>query len=89
MNLFFRFSVSLFLLLGMGVSVIACAVFFLAAADPLSAKMADDNDPFGPPPSRISSVAGGLVSALVFGGCAWAACRLCISRPGLPGPSVR
>lgn len=48
---------SLFLLIGLW----GVPVSLLAIADPVGTKMADDNDPFGPPPSR----AGSAVTLLV------------------------
>jgi hypothetical protein len=39
------------LLLGLA----GCAVSLLAIMDPVGAKMADDGDPFGAPPSLVSS----------------------------------
>ena len=41
----------------------------LSVIDPKGAKMADDNDPFGEPPSRLSSVCIGVISlAIGIGG---------------------
>jgi len=44
-----------------GVSLVLLALVvsglaLIAIIDPVSTKMADDNDPFGPPPSRLSSL---------------------------------
>jgi hypothetical protein len=36
------------------ISLLGVLVSLIAIADPVGTKMADDNDPFGPPPSRIS-----------------------------------
>ena len=36
-------------------SLLACALSVVAIIDPVGTKMADDHDPFGPPPSRLSS----------------------------------
>ena len=46
-------------------SLVACGVFLIAIVDPVGTKMADDNDPFGPPPSRLYSVSGLLVSVAI------------------------
>jgi len=37
-------------------SLLACGLSFIAIIDPVGTKMADDNDPFGPPPSRVCSL---------------------------------
>lgn len=39
------------------VGTIGVMVCLVAIVDPVGIKMADDNDPFGNPPSRISSLA--------------------------------
>ena len=49
-----RVIAGLWLLLAGVLGVIVCLV---AIVDPVGTKMADDNDPFGNPPSRISSLA--------------------------------
>jgi hypothetical protein len=46
-------SVGLFLLLG---GLVATAVAMLCIIDPVGCKMADDGDPFGTPPSLLSSL---------------------------------
>lgn len=59
-------------LAGLVLTVFA-AIFFLvsllAIIDPVGTKMADDNDPFGSPPSRLSSVllCGGAVGLFFLG----------------------
>jgi hypothetical protein len=44
-------------------ALVVAGLAIFAIIDPVNAKMADDNDPFGPPPSRLSSLAilGGSV----------------------------
>jgi len=37
------------------ISLLGVLVSLIAIADPVGTKMADDNDPFGPPPSRMGS----------------------------------
>ena len=37
-------------------SLVACGVSLIAIIDPVGTQMADDNDPFGTPPSRRFSV---------------------------------
>ena len=46
-----------------GVLVLCGSV--LSFADPKEAKLADDTDPFGTPPSRLSSLCVGVVSMAV------------------------
>lgn len=46
-------------------SLLACGLFLIAIVDPAGTQMANDNDPFGPPPSRASSAAGLGISALI------------------------
>ena len=46
-------SLGLFLLLG---GLVATAVALLCIIDPIGCKMADDGDPFGTPPSPLSSL---------------------------------
>jgi len=46
-------------------SLVACAVSVIAIVDPVGTQMADDNDPFGPPPSRLFSLSMLGVSAAV------------------------
>lgn len=58
----------------LGVALIALALLLLAAAvysfvDPAGAKMADDNDPFGPS-SRADAV-GPLIVGLASGALGW------------------
>jgi len=36
-------------------SLLACGVYLIAILDPVGSRPADDNDPFGPPPSRLES----------------------------------
>lgn len=36
-------------------SLVACGVSLIAIVDPAGTKMADDNDPSGPPPNRLYS----------------------------------
>jgi len=60
-------------------SLIFCAITLLAVIDPAGAKMADDNDPFGPPPSRLSSLA--LLGAFIGVG---AAGVYLVARPWRP-----
>lgn len=38
------------------VGLLIAGLSILALIDPAGAKMADDNDPFGPPPSRVYDV---------------------------------
>src|SRR4051812_20939696 len=49
------------------VGLLMSAVSVLAIIDPAGAKAADDNDPFGLPPSLLSSVAMLSVFLCVFG----------------------
>ncbi|MFA6563375.1 MAG: hypothetical protein WCV00_15815 [Verrucomicrobiia bacterium] len=46
-------------------SLVACGAYLIAIVDPVGTKMADDNDPFGPPPSRLYSVSGLVISAVI------------------------
>ena len=46
-------------------SLITCGVLLVAIVDPAGTKMADDGDPLGPPPSRLGSASGLLVSAVI------------------------
>jgi hypothetical protein len=46
-------------------SLVACGVSIIAIVDPVGTKMADDNDPYGSPPSRYSSLAILSVSVAV------------------------
>lgn len=39
------------------ISLVFCVVSLFAIIDPVEFKMSDDNDPFGPPPGRTSSLA--------------------------------
>ncbi|PAW79752.1 MAG: hypothetical protein B9S32_00045 [Verrucomicrobia bacterium Tous-C9LFEB] len=44
------------------ISLIAILVLLVEIADPVSAKMADDNDPFGPPTPLWKSLVGLAIS---------------------------
>lgn len=46
-------------------SLIACGVLLIAIVDPVATQMADDNNPYGPPPSRLYSVSALCVSLVV------------------------
>jgi hypothetical protein len=46
-------------------SLVACGVYLIAMIDPVGTKMADDNDPFGPPPSRLYSLTAFCISVTV------------------------
>jgi hypothetical protein len=51
-------------------SFLAGALSVVAIIDPAGTKMADDNDPFGPPPTRLSSA--GMLSIFIVTGAAGA-----------------
>lgn len=46
-------------------SLIACGVLLIAIVDPVGTQMADDNNPYGPPPNRLYSVSALCVSLVV------------------------
>ena len=46
-------------------SLVACGVSLIAILDPAGTQKADDNNPFGPPPSRLYSVSALCVSLAI------------------------
>ncbi len=62
------------------VAVGAFAVYAFGILDPKSLQMANDGDPFGTPPSLVSSAVGCLISLSVLVGGAWATSLLLTSR---------
>lgn len=46
-------------------SLVACGVSLIAILDPVGTQMADDNNPFGLPPSRLYSVCALCVSVAI------------------------
>jgi hypothetical protein len=58
------------------VGMIILLVGFYGMACPVGAKMADDSDPFGPPPGPLSSIIVMLLGALFM---VWRFCRADIS----------
>ena len=64
------------------VGVLLFAVSILAIFDPVGAKAADDADPFGEPPSRLSSIGMALGSAALVAAGIWVIVRAVkASRP--------
>lgn len=53
------------------VAVIVILVGLVAVIDPVGTKMADDGDPFGKPPSRLSSALICLAGIGIFTGGRW------------------
>jgi len=60
--------VYLFALLAILFGLMGMLIYLLAIVDPAGAKLADDADPFGPPPPMRDSLFGLVVSAGVFWG---------------------
>lgn len=56
-------------LVGLSLSTLALILFFVAIVamlDPVGTQMANDNDPFGKPPSQLSSIVLCLLSVGLF-----------------------
>lgn len=68
MNLFARLLLLLGGILVCFVGLAGMAVGVIAILDPVGTKMADDSDPFGPPPSILGSIVITIVFALIVAG---------------------
>lgn len=64
----------------MAAGMIGLLVFGMDFEDPVSSKMADDNDPFGTPTPRYISLIGIIVTSMMSIGGLWAFAKACGPR---------